>query len=424
MQAEPLTPEQVDEVGRRDPARLRHRRREPHQPVVGRAGLGQPGDQQGPAGPGRLPDRRDHLHLDPVRAEDGGRRDRRAGPRPVLTAGIYSLTQFVVTPVDGHRAADGPRLLAVRHHRRVRQGRGEHPRPGRRHPLDLQRGGRAGGQPDLHALDQHLAHRAAAGLRPAVRRRLPARRRHAQGPGAGAVRRARLRGVLLAVPGDAAAGRPQGARAAVPGAVGPRARQAPGTGRAGLRAAARTAGRRSPSRRSTAAPAPRRRADRRGRAAPAGRPPGAARPPAAPGPPARRRPSAGAAARAPSGGADVALDLEALLRTPDHRRPRLPEAGRRLQGHHPAARRPRRVRRGGRRGRVARRARDGRQGRRHRGPRLPPRGPGRLPLRRRLRADPQEGQAAAATYAESYDLEYGGARSRCTRTPSRPASRC
>ena len=46
----------------------------------------------------------------------------------VLTAGIYSLVGFEVTPVDGHRPADHPRLLALRHRRRVRQGRREHAR--------------------------------------------------------------------------------------------------------------------------------------------------------------------------------------------------------------------------------------------------------------------------------------------------------
>ena len=47
----------------------------------------------------------------------------------IITAGIYSLVGFEVTPVDGHRHADDPRFLALRHRRRLRQGAREHRRP-------------------------------------------------------------------------------------------------------------------------------------------------------------------------------------------------------------------------------------------------------------------------------------------------------
>ncbi len=70
-------------------------------------------------------------------------------------------------------------------------------------------------QPDAHALDQHLDHRSAAGRRPAVRRRRHPRCRHAGRPGPGAVRRHAHRCVLVAVPRDAVAGRPQDARPAL-----------------------------------------------------------------------------------------------------------------------------------------------------------------------------------------------------------------
>ena len=127
-------------------------------------------------------------------------RDRRAVARHGLTAGVYSLIGFEVSP-HGHRPADHPGLLPVRHRRRLRQGRREH--QGLAVPLDLLGGREPRGQPDPDALDQHLGHRAAAGRRPAVRRRRAARRRHAQGPGAGAVRRpgrGRILSIFLATP--------------------------------------------------------------------------------------------------------------------------------------------------------------------------------------------------------------------------------
>ena len=69
-------------------------------------------------------------------------------------------------PVDGHRPAHHPGLLALRHRRRLRQGRGEHPRARRQQPrTTYSEAANLARQPDLHALDQHLAHRAAAGRR-------------------------------------------------------------------------------------------------------------------------------------------------------------------------------------------------------------------------------------------------------------------
>ena len=84
----------------------------------------------------------------------------------VVTAGVYSLVGFEVTPGHRDRPADHPGLLAVRHRHRVRQGRGEHPRLPAHHPADLRRAGQPGHQPDLHAVDQHQPHLGAADHRP------------------------------------------------------------------------------------------------------------------------------------------------------------------------------------------------------------------------------------------------------------------
>ena len=73
----------------------------------------------------------------------------------VVTAGVYSLVGFEVTPGHGDRPAHDSRLLAVRHRHRVRQGRGEHARLRAHHPTHLRRACQPGDQPDLHAVDQH-----------------------------------------------------------------------------------------------------------------------------------------------------------------------------------------------------------------------------------------------------------------------------
>ena len=59
----------------------------------------------------------------------------------------------------GHRLPDHPRVLALRHHRRVRQGRGEHQGPGLDRPDDLHRHGQPVHEPGADAVDQHLARR-------------------------------------------------------------------------------------------------------------------------------------------------------------------------------------------------------------------------------------------------------------------------
>ena len=55
----------------------------------------------------------------------------------MITVGVYALVGFEVTPATVIGVTDDPRLLAVRHRRRVRQGAGEHPGHHRRQPDDL-----------------------------------------------------------------------------------------------------------------------------------------------------------------------------------------------------------------------------------------------------------------------------------------------
>ena len=121
----------------------------------------------------------------------------------LLTAGIYSIIGFEVTPstVVGLLTILGFSLYdtvvvfdKVEENSHGILGGSRHHVLGGREPR---------GQPDADALDQHLAHRAAAGRRAAVRRRRPARCRHDQGPGAGAVRRSGRGGVLVDLPGHA-----------------------------------------------------------------------------------------------------------------------------------------------------------------------------------------------------------------------------
>ena len=74
----------------------------------------------------------------------------------VITVGRLRARRVRGDAGDGHRVADDPRLLALRHRRRVRQGAGEHPgrHGGSRH--HVRRGGQPRGQPDPGAVDQHL----------------------------------------------------------------------------------------------------------------------------------------------------------------------------------------------------------------------------------------------------------------------------
>ena len=101
----------------------------------------------------------------------------------IITAGVYALVGFEVTPVDGDRLPDDPGLLALRHGRGLRQGPGEHPRHHRGEPQHLQRGGQPGAQPDPDAVDQHRAGGAAAGRRVCSSSVPACSARAAEGPG-------------------------------------------------------------------------------------------------------------------------------------------------------------------------------------------------------------------------------------------------
>ena len=136
----------------------------------------------------------------------------------VITAGLYSLVGFEVTPatVIGFLTILGYSLYdTVVVFDKVRENTAG---PRRRQPDDLQRGGQPRGQPDPGPVDQHLDHRAAADRRDPVRRRRAARRRAAEGPVARAVRRRGRRRLLVDLHRDAAAGAAQGARAGDAGA--------------------------------------------------------------------------------------------------------------------------------------------------------------------------------------------------------------
>ena len=240
----PLDRGQGRRADRRPSRQGQERAADPLRPAGQRRGgqlvLGQRHHQGGDPRPGVLPDRGLHIHRDQVRVEDGGRRDRGVVPRPVAHRRHLFDRRLRGQPVHDRRPADHPRFLPVRHGRRVRQGRRERARHPRRLPHHVLGGGQPRRQPDADALDQHLADRAAAGGRAAVRRRRPARRRHDQGPGAGAVRRPGLGGLLVDLPGHPDRLRAQGAGAEVQGAG-----QA-GRAAAGRRGQGRGAGRHHP----------------------------------------------------------------------------------------------------------------------------------------------------------------------------------
>ena len=160
------------------------------------------------------------------------RRDRRARARPVITVGVYALTGFEVTPatVIGFLTILG--LLAVRHRRRVRQGAREHRRasPASTPTTYAEAANLAVNQTLVRSINTSIAALLPVGGDP-VRRRVPARRRAAEGPGAGAVRRYGGRGLLVDLHRDAAAGAAQGARAGHAGAQAKRVSRARGARR-------------------------------------------------------------------------------------------------------------------------------------------------------------------------------------------------
>jgi protein-export membrane protein SecD len=191
-----------------------------------RAQLGRGRDPPGAARPGNLPRPRGGLPVGGLRVADGAGGGGRAAARPAHHGRGLRPGRFHRDAGDGDRRADHPRVLALRHRGGLRQGQGEHQGHGGTAP-DVRAGGRPRPQPDAGPLPQHLAGRAASGGRDPVRRRRPARCRHAQGPGARAVRGDRGRHVLVAVHRRPVAGAAQAdsVRAAAtrwPGRPGPR----------------------------------------------------------------------------------------------------------------------------------------------------------------------------------------------------------
>ena len=267
----------------------------------------------------------------------------------VVTAGVYSLIGFEVTPstVIGFLTILGFSLYdTVVVFDKVDENTKDLDQGAR---IDLRRGRQPRGQPDPDAVDQHLGHRAAAGRRAAVRRRRPAGRRDAEGPRPGALRRPGRRHLLLDLPGHAgrwptsrsasrsrSAAAHAGARPSVRrGAHGRRGRRRPVPAPPAPGARPRRAGRRSPSPSATL-PRPgarrRRRSSRRRRSQPSRAPGATAAPrPGAAAAAARAKPGSGRPASAPVTGA-AELPVDELIAEPRRRRPGLPRARGALPG--------------------------------------------------------------------------------------------
>ena len=131
VQTEPLTDDESAEVVEAILETTGAVRRRPVA-VGDRRQLGPGGRRARPARPRRLPGAGRALHLGllpPV--EDVGRRDRGAGPRRRHHDRRLRPVRLRGHPGDRHRHPDDPRLLALRHGRRLRQGPREHHRPAR-----------------------------------------------------------------------------------------------------------------------------------------------------------------------------------------------------------------------------------------------------------------------------------------------------
>ena len=286
---------------------------------------------------------------------------------------------------DGHRRPDDPGVLALRHGRGLRQGQGEHPGPGRLEPDDLQRGGQPGGEPDPGAVGQHLGDRAAAGRGDPLRRaRLlgaSARSRTCRWPCSSASRPAPT--PRSSSPRRCSASSRSASRRCRrwPSGWPParrRARACPRrSSRPHRRRRPRDRRRPRPTRTTDLAldddadwpgsrPLPRRPAARAGRRRPGSRPGAASG-------------GAQAASLRQEAALTVGASLDGVPRPAGPRRPRLPSARRRLQGHHAAAGRRRRLRRCRRRADRGPRGGHGRRRGRRRGPRVHPGGAGRVP---------------------------------------------
>ena len=166
----------------------------------------------------------------------------------IITVGVYAITQFEVDAGHGRGVPDHPRVLALRHRRRVRQGEGQpgaHRHGARRHLLG---DGQPVAEPGADAVDQHLVRGGAAGGVAAVRGHVHPRWPRAPRLRARAVRRSHRGRVLVDLrrharcsPGSRSASRATARcgpapRPTSPGVRRPRAEPA----RAGAAVAART----------------------------------------------------------------------------------------------------------------------------------------------------------------------------------------
>ena len=117
--------------------------------------LGRPGLEEGAPGARRLLRRDRDLPEPPLRVAHGVRRDRRGGPRHHHHRRRVRDHRVRGHARDGRRVPDDPRVLAVRHRRRVRQGEGERGDAGRGPGRDLLADGQPVVEPGAHALAQH-----------------------------------------------------------------------------------------------------------------------------------------------------------------------------------------------------------------------------------------------------------------------------
>ena len=81
----------------------------------------------------------------------------------IITVGVYAITGFEVTPGDRRGVPHHPRVLALRHRRRVRQGEGERGPPRHRARRHVLGDGEPVAEPGADALDQHVVRGAAPG---------------------------------------------------------------------------------------------------------------------------------------------------------------------------------------------------------------------------------------------------------------------
>ncbi len=175
--------------------------------------MGIGGYEEGDRGPHHLLHRRDRLHLDPVRVQDGGGRHRGRDPRR-----RGHRRDLLADRVPGHPGhcrgrPDRARLFALRHRRRLRPDPGQLPRARRLGADHLLGDGQPVHEPDPGPVNQHIVGRHHPGPFRAGGRLLHPGGHLAPGLRSGAGHRADQRRLLLDLHRLAAAGPHEGARA-------------------------------------------------------------------------------------------------------------------------------------------------------------------------------------------------------------------